>query len=116
MAHLALAGSPARGQAQESASKSAGTSPEKRGSARQSARPQLRKPDASGNFVNEVLNTIRARSSELCSRYGSPDDCLEEAEVCLTMRNADDDEVRLCLNTSPGENDRNTARKARLTR
>jgi hypothetical protein len=59
--------------------------------------------DRSGNFVYGIINQIRAQSEELCARYGSPGDCLEEAEVCLTMRDTEDNEVRLCLNTIPEE-------------
>jgi hypothetical protein len=80
------------------------------------ARKPARRPDASGNFVYEILSNIRARSSELCARYNSPDDCLEEAEVCLTMRNSEDDEVRMCLTTAPGEDERESAKKARWKR
>jgi hypothetical protein len=76
----------------------------------------MRKPDAYGNFVDEILNEVRARGADLCARYGSPDNCLEEAEVCVTMRNAQDDQVRLCLNTVPADNGQDKAQKTRLKR
>jgi hypothetical protein len=74
----------------------------------QSGKPSPRKPmrkeaDRSGNFVYGIINQIQAQSEELCARYGGPGDCLEEAEVCLTMRDTAENVVRLCLNTAPGE-------------
>jgi hypothetical protein len=115
LAHSALAESPARGLAQEIGSPSQ-ISSERPGSPKPSARQPKRKPDASGNLVYEILDNIRTRSGEICSRYGSPDNCLEEAEVCLTMRNAEDDQVRLCLNTVPEAPDRDKAQRTRLRR
>ena len=93
-------------------------SSERSGPAKAPARKPARKqPDRSGNFVYGIIDQIRAQSEELCARYGSPGDCLEEAEVCLTMRDADDNQVRLCLNTSPGDSDnRDSAQKSRLRR
>lgn len=43
---------------------------------------------------------------------------LEEAEVCLTMRDTGDNQVRLCLNTAPGEGgrDEGAVQKSRLRR
>jgi hypothetical protein len=84
----------------EIGSKASGT--DQSGSAR-SARSPLRKADRSGSFIYEIIDTIRARSGDLCMRYGSPADCLEEAEVCLTMRDMENNQVRMCLNTVPGE-------------
>jgi hypothetical protein len=53
----------------------------------------------------------------LRTRYGNPDDCLEEAEVCLTMRDNDDNQVKLCLNTVPGESgDPGLVQKSRVRR
>jgi len=49
------------------------------------------------------MDSIRARSGDLCARYGGPTDCLDEAEVCLTMRDDKDSYIRLCLNTVSGE-------------
>jgi hypothetical protein len=76
------------------------------------------KPGNSGNFIYEIINDIQARSKELCAHYGSPGDCLEEAEVCLTMRDPDDNQIKLCLNTIPGEsgNEDGKALKSRLRR
>ena len=103
-ANSALADNPAPGPMQEIGARSAEISSERSGSARAAARKPTRKqPDRSGNFVYGIINQIRAQSEELCARYGSPGDCLEEAEVCLTMRDAEDNKVRLCLNTIPGE-------------
>jgi hypothetical protein len=59
--------------------------------------------DRSGNFVYGIIHQIQAQSEELCARYGGPGDCLEETEVCLTMRDTGENLVRLCLNTVPGE-------------
>jgi hypothetical protein len=75
-------------------------------------------PDRTGNFVYGLINTIWAQSEELCARYGNPSDCLEEAEVCLTMRDTDDNEVRLCLNTVPGDSggNRGTVQNSRMRR
>ncbi|MBB3018755.1 hypothetical protein FHR70_001809 [Microvirga lupini] len=74
--------------------------------------------DGAGNFVYGLINTIRAQSEELCARYGNPSDCLEEAEVCLTMRDNDDNQIRLCLNTVSGgsEGDRGPMQQSKLRR
>ena len=106
------------GQTQGVGSKPAVSSPKRSGSARADARKPMRKPDGAGNFVHGLINTIRAQSQELCVRYGNPADCLEEAEVCLTMRDADSNQVRLCLNTAPGDtgSDGGTVQKSRLRR
>jgi len=76
------------------------------------------KPDGAGNFVYGIINQIRAQSEELCARYGNSGDCLEEAEVCLTMRDGGDNQVRLCLNTAPGEGEADSGKvqKSRLRR
>jgi hypothetical protein len=50
----------------------------------------MARPEGAGNFVYGIIHTIQAESEELCARYGNPADCLEEAEVCLTMRDDDD--------------------------
>jgi hypothetical protein len=86
-----------------------------KGSAR---KPTRKEPDRSGSFVYEIINNIRAQSEELCARYGSPSDCLEEAEVCLTMRDAADNQVRFCLNTAPKEDasDEGKVQRSRLRR
>jgi hypothetical protein len=114
----ALAEDLSSGQTQEVGSKSAVSSPKRSGSARADARKPMRKPDGAGNFVHGLINTIRAQSQELCVRYGNPADCLEEAEVCLTMRDADSNQVRLCLSTAPGDSggDGGTVQKSRLRR
>jgi hypothetical protein len=100
-AGLALAEDPTAG-AQEVGLKSAGSPSETPGAAKALRKP-LRKPEGGGNFVHEIMNNIRARSQEFCARYGNPADCLDEAEVCLTMRDTEDNRVRLCLTTIPGE-------------
>jgi hypothetical protein len=105
-------------QTQEIGSKSAPSASKRSRSAKTEARKPMRKPDGAGNFVYGIINIIRAQSEELCARYGNPSDCLEEAEVCLTMRDNGDSQVRLCLNTVPGksEGDGGTVQKSRLAR
>ena len=93
-----LADNPARGPAQGIGSSLAASPSERSGP----AKAAVRKPDGAGNFVYELINQIQVQSKELCARYGNPADCLEEAEVCLTMRDTGDNQVRLCLNTVPG--------------
>ena len=117
-ANAALADDPASGQTQEIGSKSAGTSSKLSGFAKGSARKPVSKTDGAGNFVYGLINTIRAQSEELCARYGNPSDCLEEAEVCLTMRDTEDNQVRLCLNSVPGESGsgKGTVQKSRVRR
>jgi hypothetical protein len=117
-ANAALADDSTPGQAQEIGSKSAGTSSKRSGFARAPTRKPTRAPEGAGNLVYGLINTIRAQSEELCARYGNPSDCLEEAEVCLTMRDNDDNQVKLCLNTVPGESggDGGTAQKSRVRR
>jgi hypothetical protein len=115
----ALAESPAPGPAQGIAARSTDIPSERSGPAKGSARKPTRKqPDRSGNFVYEIINNIRAQSEELCARYGSPSDCLEEAEVCLTMRDTGDNQIRFCLNTVPGEDatDEGKVQRSRLRR
>jgi hypothetical protein len=100
-ANSALADDQSGGQTQEAQFKSVGTPSARSGSPKARALKRMRQPDGSGNFVYEIINDIRARSQEVCARYGSPSDCLEEAEVCLTMRDTADNQVKLCLNTVP---------------
>ena len=109
-----LADNPARGQAQEIGSKSAGTSSDLSGPAKTPARKPQRKSDSPSNFVYELIKQVQVQSKELCARYGNPADCLEEAEVCLTMRDTDDNQIKLCLNTVPGDSgDKGTVQKLR---
>jgi hypothetical protein len=112
-----LADNAAREQAQEIGSKSAGSSSDLSGPAKTPARKPPRRSGGPSNFVYELINQIQVQSKELCARYGNPADCLEEAEVCLTMRDTDDNQVRLCLNTVPGDSgDKGTVQKSRLRR
>lgn len=118
-AHSTLADSAARGLAQEMEARSAEIASERSRSAKPPARkPTRKRPDRSGYFVYGIINQIRAQSEELCARYASQGDCLEEAEVCLTMRDSEDTQVRLCLNTVPGDSggDGGAVRKSRLRR
>ncbi|MBM6595270.1 hypothetical protein [Microvirga pudoricolor] len=94
------------------------TSKRSSGATKAAARKSSTKPDLNGNFIYGLINTIRARSEELCARYGNASDCLEEAEVCLTMRDMDDNMIRLCLNTAPRDARGNgeTLQKSRLRR
>jgi hypothetical protein len=113
----ALAESPARGPAQEVGSKPAGPPSKRSGSSKAPAQGSVGKPDRACNFVYGIINTIRVQSEELCARYGNPANCLEEAEVCLTMRDNDDNQVKLCLNTVPGDSgDQGSLQKSRLRR
>src|SRR5829696_4538457 len=99
----ALADNLTREQVDETGSKSTEISAGSTDRTKRPIRKPVRKPDRSGNFIYEVLDNIRTQSEEHCTRYGSPGDCLEEAEVCLTMRDTEDNQVRLCLNTIPKE-------------
>ncbi|MBM6580823.1 hypothetical protein ILT44_11570 [Microvirga sp. BT689] len=101
-AQAAVADDLTPGHTQEIASRVAGTSSERFGPASTPARKPTRRPDGAGNFVYEIINQIQVQSKELCARYGNPADCLEEAEVCLTMRDNGDNQIRLCLNTVSG--------------
>lgn len=115
-AHSALADNANRRPAQENGTRLAEISSERSIPAKRPARkPTGKQPDRSGNFVYAIINQIRAQSEELCARYGSRGDCLEEAEVCLTMRDVEDNQVRLCLNTVSGEDggDRGAVQKSR---
>ena len=98
-----LADSPAHGQTHEIGSKSTGSPSKRSKSPNTPTQESSGKPDGAGNFIYGIINTIRAKSEELCMRYGNPSDCLEEAEVCLTMRDDEDNQVRLCLNTTAGD-------------
>ena len=103
-ANAALAESSTKEQVRKIGSDDAGAMTERVQSGKPSARKPMRKEsDRSGNFVYGIINQIRARSEEFCARYGGSGDCLEEAEVCLTMRDTAENVVRLCLNTAPGE-------------
>jgi hypothetical protein len=114
----ALADTSSLEQPREAGSSSIKPSPQKIEAARTSAKKSRGKPSQSGNFIYEIISRIRSQSQELCTRYGSPSDCLEEAEVCLTMRDTEDNLVRLCLNSTPGESERNgdAAQRTRLRR
>ncbi|MEE1609808.1 hypothetical protein [Microvirga sp. CF3016] len=116
-ADATLARDATAGRAQDVGSKSAGAPTKRSGPARPPAPGPTRKADGAGNFVYGIINTIRTQSEELCARYGNPADCLEEAEVCLTMRDNDDNQVRLCLNTAPGDSGNpGSVQKSRLGR
>ena len=116
-ANAAQADNPTRGLAQAVTSKSSGSPSKKSAPPKAPALEPTREPEGTGNFVYGLINTIRNQSKELCARYGNPADCLEEAEVCLTMRDNDNNQVRLCLNTAPGESgDSGSVQKSRLRR
>jgi hypothetical protein len=114
----ARADNPIRGQAQEAGSGSVDMPSQRHEPSRARARRPPGRPSQSGIFLYEIINTIRTQSSELCVRYGSPSDCLEEAEVCLTMRDNEDNQVRLCLNTTPEDSSGggNKVQKSRMRR
>jgi hypothetical protein len=113
-----LADNPARRQAQAIGSNLAAAPSERFEPVKAAARKPQRKPDGAGNFVYELINQIQVQSKELCARYGNPADCLEEAEVCLTMRDDGDNRIKLCLNTVPGESrgTESSAQKLRVRR
>jgi hypothetical protein len=98
---MARADDPLRGQAQEVGSRSVDLPSQRPAAPKSRARKPSGKAGQSGIFLYEIINTIRSQSMDLCVRYGSPSNCLEEAEVCLTMRDNEDNTVRLCLNTAP---------------
>jgi hypothetical protein len=117
-AKAAVANDLTPGHTQEIASRVVRTSSERFGLANMLARRPARKPDGAGNFVYETINQIQVQSKELCARYGNPADCLEKAEVCLTMRDNGDNQIKLCLNTVPEESggSESSARKSRVRR
>lgn len=116
-AGLALAASSPRGQSPDMESRSIGTSSKRSEPTKGSSRKLPKNSEKVGDFVYGLIDTIRSQSADLCSRYGNPSDCLEEAEVCLTMRDNDDNQVKMCLNTSPGtDGDQSTARQSRVRR
>src|SRR5688572_17898326 len=95
-AHADLAESSTKAQVRKTGSDDAGAMPGRVKSGKPSARkPMRREPDRSGNFVYGIINQIQAQSEELCARYGGSGDCLEQAEVCLTMRDTAENVVRL---------------------
>ena len=99
-ANSALAENSRQVQGQETGS---GALPPLVQSVKSERKPMRKDPDRSGSFVYGIINQIRAQSEELCARYGASDDCLEEAEVCLTMRDTEQNLVRMCLNSVPRE-------------
>jgi hypothetical protein len=112
-AKAAVANDLTPGHTQEIASRVVRTSSERFGPANMLARKPARKPDGAGNCVYEIIDQIRVQSKELCARYGNPADCLKEAEVCLTMRNNGDNQIKLCLNTVPGKAQAQRVRRER---
>src|SRR5215203_7519919 len=68
---------------------------ERSSTAKRPPRKGTERPIRSGEFIHEIMDSIRARSGDLCARYGGPTDCLDEAEVCLTMRDDKDSYIRL---------------------
>lgn len=85
----------------------AAAGPKKGGSALKETRPGANQDMAPrqsvAGFTYSIKDFIRAKSSELCSSYGSGADCIEAVEICLTMKDRDEDVVRVCLNTAPEE-------------
>ncbi|WP_243369248.1 hypothetical protein [Microvirga solisilvae] len=116
-ANAALANEATLERVQGNGSKATGAPSKRPAPAKPQAQEPARKPDGAGNFVYGIIDTIRAQSEELCLRYGNPADCLEEAEVCLTMHDTEENQVRLCLNTIPADSDKSgSAQKSRLKR
>jgi hypothetical protein len=72
--------------------------------------------EAVAGFTYSVKDFIKAKSSELCSTYGRDADCIEEVEICLAMKDRDEDVVRICLNTTPEEARSAGLAHTRLTR
>jgi hypothetical protein len=75
-----------------------------------------RKPGGAGSFASEIKDLIRAKSGELCASYGQANNCVDEVEVCVTMIDEDDAEVRLCLNDNPGDRDPDKTRRTAARR
>jgi hypothetical protein len=105
LAEPTLATSPSRAPPQTVGSELAANTTE--GSTRARTRKPPSKSEGAGTLVYEIIDKIRSRSEELCLRYGNAADCLEEAEVCLTMRDSQDNAVRLCLNTVSADRSNN---------
>jgi len=114
-AGVASAATSAPGQAQDIGSKSGGAPSKRSEPAKAPPRKLPKTSERVGDFVYGLIDVIRSQSEELCIRYGNPSDCLEEAEVCLTMRDNDDNQVKMCLNTVP-EHDggHDTAQQSRV--
>lgn len=81
---------------------------------RKAERP--RKPGGAGSFAYQIKDLIRAKSGELCASYGQANDCVDEVEVCVTMVDEDDAEVRLCLNDNPGDRDQDKSHRTSIRR
>jgi hypothetical protein len=124
LSHSALADNQVHGRGQEIGSKPTEISSARSKTSETPTQRPMRNPVGTGNFVYEVIDTIRSRSEELCNHYGCSDDChygcsddcLEETEVCLTMRDVEDNTVRLRLNTAPAADDREKVQKTRSKR
>jgi hypothetical protein len=90
----------------------AAAGPKKGGSALKDTRPganhDMAPRQSVAGFTYSIKDFIRTKSSrtkssELCSSYGSDADCVEAVEICLTMKDRDEDVVRVCINTAPEE-------------
>jgi len=81
--------------------------------------PSARAGNRSGkasDFVDRIKAIVRDRSGELCKRYGSEPNCMEEIEICFSMLDKDDDLMKICLDTTPEERGPNRAERTRLRR
>ena len=63
-------------------------------------------PGTLSRFTGEGLSEPERRLQVSAS------DCVDEVEVCVTMVDEDDAEVRLCLNDSPGDRDQDKTHRA----
>jgi hypothetical protein len=106
---FALAGGcPAAAQPRDGASSPPSAARQKRAP----EKPEIRRE--TGFFIEAVKDVIRARSTEFCERYGVGGNCIEEAEICLTMLDRDEDVVRVCMTMTPGRDDADRPRTSSL--
>lgn len=66
-----------------------------------------------GNFTYALKDIVKAKSSTFCARYGSPEDCIQDIEICMTMLDRDEDTVQVCMTMSPTDEHRPRTASAR---
>ena len=106
---FALAGGyPAAAQPRDGASRPPSAARQKRAP----EKPEVRREPVL--IIEAVKDVIRARSTEFCERYGGSGNCIEEAEICLTMLDRDEDVVRICMTMTPGRDNADSPRTSSL--